>query len=452
MGISEKIGGIPSLTAVLVVATGIIGAVIGERLFQLLRIRDDSIKGIAMGVTAHGIGTARAFNTSTEMDQRILHDSLKLQKELKQTKLAGTRPDIWRTIMKSSITKLAAGAIIVVIGLGIFTFIDTGSKSGELWAEVVQNVEASPGVIWRLRGTGSRDSNDDWPNGYKINWRSEAIARTDNYRGGQIYRTIYLNYDTKTMIWVANDAKVYNKEAMSDEEGQRARADKDRWTNPQELINCFLNLKHHALEQKTIDGVLCEGIETTDTSGLPFKSFTGRMWVSVETGYPVLLEIEAIDDGGNRHTSTLEQFRWNVDLSAGDVEPEIPAGYESLSLEGEMKTLSEQGKRELLKIDQAIIGTYRIKTHRYRYQLSDGQIRDVGEPADDMPVYSPEQWKEFMPLLKEFRRLQEAGPGENLGTYEETVEGRVFSFKREKYFLSDGTEVIHSVGTPKDGQ
>ena len=67
MGISEQIGGLPSLTAVMVVATGILGAILGTKLFALLRIRDDSVKGIAMGITAHGIGTARAFQVSTEM-------------------------------------------------------------------------------------------------------------------------------------------------------------------------------------------------------------------------------------------------------------------------------------------------------------------------------------------------------------------------------------------------
>lgn len=67
MGISEKIGGLPSLTAVLVVVTGILGAVFGTKTLALLGIKDDSIKGIAMGVTAHGIGTARAFQVSPEM-------------------------------------------------------------------------------------------------------------------------------------------------------------------------------------------------------------------------------------------------------------------------------------------------------------------------------------------------------------------------------------------------
>lgn len=67
MGISEKLGGIPSLTAVLVVSTGIIGAIFGTGVLRLLRIRDDAVKGVAMGATSHGIGTARAFQVSPTM-------------------------------------------------------------------------------------------------------------------------------------------------------------------------------------------------------------------------------------------------------------------------------------------------------------------------------------------------------------------------------------------------
>src|SRR4030042_6964198 len=148
------------------------------------------------------------INTRAEMDRRILHDTLKVQQELKQTKLAGTQHSILRKIMKSSITKLGAAAIIVVIGLGILAIIGTGSKSGVAWAEVAKNVEASRGVIFRARGTSLRDPNDDWPNGYRIFWRSTAVSRMDVYRGGQIYRTIYLDYDGKTTIGVLHDAKI----------------------------------------------------------------------------------------------------------------------------------------------------------------------------------------------------------------------------------------------------
>ncbi len=272
-----------------------------------------------------------SFTAGAEMHDRILRDVLDTHEVRRKSKPALTRPNTRRIIMKSPITKLAAAVVIIIaISLGLFEFIGTGSKSGVVWAEVARNVEASQGVIFRSRGTGSRDPNDDWPNAYKITWRSAAITRTDRYRNGLIRRTTYYDVDAKATILLAHDAKKYIKEEMSDAQVQRVRADKDRWTDPQGLVNCCLALKHHALGQETIDGVLCEGIETTDASGLPLKSFTGRLWVAVETGYPVLVEIEAIDDGGIRHKSTLDQFQWNVDLSAEDVEPGIPTDYEPL--------------------------------------------------------------------------------------------------------------------------
>lgn len=66
MGISEQIGGIPSLTAVLVILTGIIGALFANELLLRLRFRDESVRGFAIGLAAHGIGTARALQISTE--------------------------------------------------------------------------------------------------------------------------------------------------------------------------------------------------------------------------------------------------------------------------------------------------------------------------------------------------------------------------------------------------
>lgn len=67
MSVSQQLGGLPSLTAVMVIITGIIGAVMGTRLFQIIHIEEDSVKGVAMGLNAHGIGTARAFQVSPEM-------------------------------------------------------------------------------------------------------------------------------------------------------------------------------------------------------------------------------------------------------------------------------------------------------------------------------------------------------------------------------------------------
>jgi len=64
MGIAEGIGGLPSLTAVLVILTGICGAMLATVTLNLLRIKDWSARGLAIGVAAHGIGTARAMQVS----------------------------------------------------------------------------------------------------------------------------------------------------------------------------------------------------------------------------------------------------------------------------------------------------------------------------------------------------------------------------------------------------
>lgn len=64
IGIAENIGGQPTLTAVMVLLTGIFGAIIGTPLLNMLRVSDRRARGFAVGVAAHGIGTARAFQVN----------------------------------------------------------------------------------------------------------------------------------------------------------------------------------------------------------------------------------------------------------------------------------------------------------------------------------------------------------------------------------------------------
>lgn len=61
MGISEKMGGIVTITAMAIILTGILGNMIGETIFKLFRIREPIAKGLALGCSAHAMGTARAM-------------------------------------------------------------------------------------------------------------------------------------------------------------------------------------------------------------------------------------------------------------------------------------------------------------------------------------------------------------------------------------------------------
>lgn len=66
MGIAERIGGLPSLTAVMVIFTGVLGAILANKVFALTRITDNAIRGFSLGIASHGIGTARAFQLNEQ--------------------------------------------------------------------------------------------------------------------------------------------------------------------------------------------------------------------------------------------------------------------------------------------------------------------------------------------------------------------------------------------------
>lgn len=65
IGIAERIGGIPSLSAALVIGTGVLGAALGPAVLRAAGVRSRTAFGLAMGAAAHGIGTARAAEEGT---------------------------------------------------------------------------------------------------------------------------------------------------------------------------------------------------------------------------------------------------------------------------------------------------------------------------------------------------------------------------------------------------
>lgn len=67
MLVSEQIGGSASLAAVFVMITGMLGAMFGVELMRLFRIVHPAAVGMALGMVAHAIGTARALQENEEV-------------------------------------------------------------------------------------------------------------------------------------------------------------------------------------------------------------------------------------------------------------------------------------------------------------------------------------------------------------------------------------------------
>ncbi len=61
MGVSEEAGGIVTLTVIAIIITGVLGSVVAETVFQIMGIRHPVAKGLALGTSAHAIGTSKAL-------------------------------------------------------------------------------------------------------------------------------------------------------------------------------------------------------------------------------------------------------------------------------------------------------------------------------------------------------------------------------------------------------
>ena len=61
MGVSEELGGITAITVAVIIVTGIFGNIIGEAVCKALKITDPVAVGLALGTSAHAIGTAKAM-------------------------------------------------------------------------------------------------------------------------------------------------------------------------------------------------------------------------------------------------------------------------------------------------------------------------------------------------------------------------------------------------------
>ena len=283
------------------------------------------------------------LKASPDLDKRVHNDISRVLAESEKTESAVIQSNIWRTIMKSPIVKSAAATVIIaLVVLGLFEFIGTENTSGVVWAEVARKVEASRGLIFRCRDSIPSNEND-----YSIAYTSSTYCRKDFYKDGQIIRTGYVDFtasDTDTLIDVFHMHKLHVTTTYKKSENGLFLEWRNDWTNPGFLVQRILSSEHSKLGQKTIEGVLCEGIETTDPAyigPLPGEvknlQVEFRLWVGAETGYPVQYESKMSGEHEGEEwesESVTDQFQWDVELDPGIFEPNIPPDYEAVTWPG----------------------------------------------------------------------------------------------------------------------
>jgi len=279
------------------------------------------------------------INTSAEMDRRILHDTLKVQKEFIKTKLVGTQPNIWRTIMKSPMTKFAAPALIAVVCIvGLSLWMQTGS--GIVLADVLSRIEQVSAFMYQTTITHLGRKGGDAPANIET-YATSLISQdhgakfrmesNDPDSGQTKLQEMYMLPQKKTAIMILPDEKKYIRLEFSDELLDKKQKE---YNDPRAMLKEVLKCNYKSLGQSTIDGITVEGFQTTDPqyggNGLG-RQVDVKIWVDVETWLPVRSEEDIVTDENEHMHSVSYGFQWNVPVNTADFEPIIPDDYTSMT-------------------------------------------------------------------------------------------------------------------------
>jgi hypothetical protein len=279
------------------------------------------------------------IQTTSELDNRIINDALPAYEKSLKIQSASTRPNIGRIIMKKSITKLAAAAVVIIsclIGLSLWKTNGSGIALADVLARLEQ-VKAFRSR-WSMKVT-REDPNKPYSSEtrgtYLISQEyggKGKIEELDPNGGESTFSEIYKFPDKKTGIIISHKQKKYFRVELGDE-----FEDLLKNGDPRTQTKRILEYKYKSMGRTTMDGIEVEGFRTTDPNWYGTSKnkveVDVKMWVDVKTRLPVRYDF-TYDKMGDKITErdhfVMHDFQWDVPVDVAEFEPVIPDGYGSL--------------------------------------------------------------------------------------------------------------------------
>ncbi len=290
-------------------------------------------------------------NARILINQEIKETALEdLIKELKKPKMIGqtiSKPKIWRVIMKSPITKLAAAAVIIVacvVGLSLWRTTSSGIALADVLARI-ERINAfrckmrltmyNPGKPDRFEQNGTVVMSKDY--GYK-----GTVEVRDPNGGWVALGKRYFYPQKKTLIQIGHPIKTYFRWEVDDAEARWNQEFLSQYSDPGALLRDIMACKYETLGRSTMDGIEVEGFRTTDPNCRssfskslfkdPQAELDVKVWVDVKTQLPVRCEdiASGLGEMGNPAIiqSITTDYEWDIPVTAAEFEPPaVPNGY-----------------------------------------------------------------------------------------------------------------------------
>jgi len=329
------------------------------------------------------------YKASPDAYDRALDSFLQAVDAYEKQKSALTEPNIWRKIMKSRITKLAAAAVIIIAALiGISQI----GGSGVALAAVLEKVEQAHAFMYKMKMTvsgamvpGKPPENQDIQSTIIISTlygMKMEITMTDPNSGEQMTQQMYVLPEEKAMFVVLPFQERYVRMEFNDELLARM---KKQSNDPREMIKQILNSQYTELGRSVIDGVVVEGFEATDPAlygGAMGSSAKIRLWVDVVTWLPVLTEMDIEMGETMRMRGVIYDYQWDIQVDKSEFVPVIPEDFEPFPAGGmKMPSMNEEGAVEGLKLFAELAGKYPEDLNMMTLMQQVSKLRDSQSPA-----------------------------------------------------------------------
>jgi outer membrane lipoprotein-sorting protein len=271
---------------------------------------------------------------------------------------------VWRTIMKSRITKLAAAAVIFVAVLAGLPLLD--SKQGVVLADVLVKIEQVRAFMYKMNMKMTISMGKNMPAmdmdmemtmtiSSDFGMKAETIS-VDVNTGQKSTSMVYIIPDEGIAVTLMPDKKKYMQMEYSDDLFAKMKQENK---DPREMIKKMIGSEYIELGRSTIDGVEVDGFQTTDPTVIGVgENVTLTLWIDAESWLPVRSEIESKMGDQMQVHCVVSEFNWDVPVTADDFKPVIPDDFEPMGTGMQMPKISEEGLIEGLRLFAELSGSY----------------------------------------------------------------------------------------------
>ena len=249
---------------------------------------------------------------------------------------------MWRIIMKSKITKLAAAVIFIAVIIGLHQFRISIDGTTVVWADVaerLENVSSYTAKAHRVFTEVGKDEPIIDCNVFRYFSPDHGVMERQ-YIDGELGMLNYGLLSEKLIIFVLPQTKHYFRLEINEE--MLSIIEYINPTNTDGMIKLFGSERCIRLGSREIDGVVAEGFEVKDVkvfSSVPrflfqLENIDMRLWVNTETLLPVEAEMEGFIGKGvltgfkDLHVKeVVYDFEYDVEIDESIFEPNIPDDY-----------------------------------------------------------------------------------------------------------------------------